>query len=65
MKILKQKEVALLTGLSRVTIWRLEQAGQFPSKLALSPNRVGWIESEVMDWVHSRQRVQTYRKEVA
>ena len=57
MKILKQKEVVQLTGLSRVTIWRLEQRGEFPGKIALSPNRVGWLEDEVQDWILSRPRI--------
>lgn len=57
MKVLKLKDVVHLTGLSRVTVWRLEQKGEFPKKIALSPNRVGWIESEVLDWVNSRPRI--------
>ena len=57
MKILKQKEVVQLTGLSRVTIWRLEQRGEFPEKIVLSPNRVGWLENEVSDWIGSRPRI--------
>ncbi len=64
MKILKQKEVVHMTGLSRVTIWRLEQRGEFPEKIALSPNRVGWLENEVSDWVTSRPRISS-QQEVA
>ena len=62
MKILKQKEVVQLTGLSRVTIWRLEQRGEFPEKIALSPNRVGWIEDEVSDWITSRPRISSQQE---
>ncbi|MBT5548925.1 MAG: AlpA family phage regulatory protein [Nitrospina sp.] len=57
MQILKLKDVVHLTGLSRVTIWRLEQKGEFPRKIALSPNRVGWLENEVHDWISSRPRI--------
>ena len=57
MRVLKLKDVVQLTGLSRVTIWRLEQRGEFPGKIALSPNRVGWLESEVQDWIGSRPRI--------
>ena len=64
MKILKQKEVVYLTGLSRVTIWRLEQRGDFPTKIVLSPNRVGWLENEVSDWIASRPRISS-QQEVA
>ena len=62
MKILKQKEVVQLTGLSRVTIWRLEQQGEFPEKIALSPNRVGWLENEVSDWITSRPRISSQQE---
>jgi prophage regulatory protein len=62
MKILKQKEVVQLTGLSRVTIWRLEQRGEFPEKIALSPNRVGWLENEVSDWITSRPRISSQQE---
>jgi prophage regulatory protein len=57
MKILKVKEVVQLTGLSRSTLWRLEQKGEFPKKIALSPNRVGWIEKEMLEWVNSRPQI--------
>ena len=62
MKILKQKEVVYLTGLSRVTIWRLEQRGDFPTKIVLSPNRVGWLENEVSDWIASRPRISSQQE---
>ena len=62
MKILKQKEVVHLTGLSRVTIWRLEQRGEFPEKIVLSPNRVGWIEDEISDWIASRPRISSQQE---
>ena len=57
MKILKLKEIVQLTGLSRVTVWRLEQRQEFPEKIALSPNRVGWLEQDIMDWINSRPRI--------
>ena len=62
MKILKLKEVVYLTGLSRVTIWRLEQRGDFPTKIVLSPNRVGWLEDEVSDWIASRPRISSQQE---
>ena len=40
-----------ITGLSRTTIWRLENKGQFPRKVTLSANSVGWRLSEVREWV--------------
>ncbi len=42
------------TGLSRTTAWRMERAGDFPSRVQVSPGRVGWRESELKDWSRSR-----------
>jgi prophage regulatory protein len=54
MKILSINKVIELTGLSRVTIWRYEQAGVFPQRRQLGTRRIGWRESEVLDWLESR-----------
>jgi prophage regulatory protein len=42
------------TGLSRMTIYRLENRGEFPQRKQLSPNSVGWLESEVDEWLATR-----------
>jgi predicted DNA-binding transcriptional regulator AlpA len=64
MKILKLKDVVRMTSIGKVTIWRLEQRGEFPEKIVLSPNRVGWIEDEISDWIASRPRISS-QQEVA
>lgn len=43
-----------LTGLSRVTLWRLEAAGKFPKRCKLSQNSVAWREEEVSQWLETR-----------
>ena len=35
-------------------IARMEKAGHFPKRVRLSQGRVGWIESEVDDWLKAR-----------
>ncbi|WP_242140832.1 AlpA family phage regulatory protein [Sphingomonas sp. TREG-RG-20F-R18-01] len=44
-------------GISKATINRLHQAGEFPQKVQLSRRRVGWWASEVAAWKVSRDRV--------
>lgn len=39
---------------SKMHIGRLERAGQFPRRIQLGPNSVGWIESEISDWITAR-----------
>ena len=56
MKILNPSEVVEKTGLSRVTLWRLEKSGQFPERVNLTEARVGWAEDEIDEWIKSRPR---------
>ena len=37
-------------------IARLEKADKFPKRVQLGPNRVGWVEREVLDWLEERLR---------
>ncbi len=55
-RLLRVKEVAKLTGLSRATIYRLERAGTFPKRVQTSANAVAWHEREVVAWKSSRPR---------
>src|SRR5947208_1450405 len=48
-------ELHRCTGLSRSTVWRLEAAGQFPARIRLSKNSVGWKSNLVAAWQKSRQ----------
>ena len=60
MNILSAREVVKITNLSRVSLWRYERRGLFPSRLRLGPNRVGWLQSEVEDWLRARPRGMAY-----
>ena len=58
-RFLRLPEVLARTGLSRSTIYvRLEQ-GRFPRPVSLGGRAVGWIESEVDEWI--RQRIEASR----
>ncbi|MCH7565297.1 MAG: AlpA family phage regulatory protein [Gemmatimonadetes bacterium] len=51
------EEVGKALGLSRTTLWRLESGGDFPKRRRVSPQRVGWLRAEVMEWALSRPEV--------
>ena len=53
-RIITQKELANRVPYSPVQIWRLEKAGTFPRRVTLGPNRVGWVEAEVEEWLRER-----------
>ena len=54
MRILSKRQVKELVLYSPQHIARLEKAGQFPKRVPLGPNRVGWVEREVLDWLEER-----------
>ena len=54
MKFLRIRQVMQVTGLSRMTIYRLELAGKFPKRRQLSQNSVAWLESDIAAWANSR-----------
>ncbi len=53
-RFLGETEVARITNLSRTTRWRLEREGRFPKKRHISANRIGWLQSEIIEWIESR-----------
>lgn len=55
--IARPRDLPSLTGLSKTTIWRLEQANDFPQKIRLSVGAVGYRVSEIQAWLDSRQTV--------
>ena len=56
-RFIREKECQQLTGLSRSCRYRLEKAGQFPSRRKLGGRSVGWSLSEVLAWKDSREAV--------
>jgi prophage regulatory protein len=54
MKLLRIREVMEITCLSRMTIYRMEKAGDFPSRRRLGTNSVAWVESDVNTWIETR-----------
>ena len=59
---LREPEVYAVTKLSKSTRWRLERDGKFPKRRQLSANTVGWLASEINDWLNSRVLVTAKEK---
>ena len=51
MRILNIKKVCDKTGLSRATIYRMVERREFPPPIQISRRRIGWLESEVDEWI--------------
>jgi predicted DNA-binding transcriptional regulator AlpA len=53
-RFLSKTLVDEITGLSNVTRWRMERRNKFPNRRQISPNRVAYLESEIMTWMETR-----------
>ena len=58
--ILRLPAVRARTGLSRSTIYLRVSESTFPKPVSLGGRAVGWIESEVQQWLE--QRIEASRK---
>jgi prophage regulatory protein len=52
--ILRLPDVKSKTGLSRSFIYLRMAQGEFPMPVRLGARAVGWIESEIDDWIARR-----------
>jgi len=57
--ILRPKQLANYLSVSVATIWRMQQAEDFPKKVRISQRAVGWIESDIILWLEKRSLPQT------
>ncbi|EKY24084.1 transcriptional regulator, AlpA family [Brevundimonas diminuta 470-4] len=60
-RLLPWRRVRDMAGISRSTAWRMQQTGDFPTPVAVSPGRVGWWESELTAWKGARGTARALR----
>ncbi len=61
-RALRLKQVSQLTGLGRSMIYQMQAEGRFPQRIKLGERAVGWLESEVRDWLASRIAISRSRQ---
>ena len=49
--ILRRKQVEARTGLARSTIYDRVKTGNFPAPVSIGVRAVGWVESEIEEWL--------------
>ncbi len=54
MKLIRLQQVMEMTGLGRSTIYKYISEDWFPKPVPLGGRSVGWLESEVQDWILAR-----------
>lgn len=53
-RILRKPEIFNRIPAADCTIWRWEKSGQFPQRIRLGGNSVGWLESEINEWMRKK-----------
>ena len=53
-RILNRKEVERTTALTRSTIYARMKDGTFPQSIPLGGRRVGWLESDIQEWIEQQ-----------
>lgn len=54
-RMLRRPAVEAATGLSRSSIYRKIELGEFPKPIRLSERAVGWPEDVIAEWLASRR----------
>lgn len=52
--ILRRPQVEQRTGLSRSTLYQYIKDGDFPKPVRLGLRAVGWLESDISEWIAAR-----------
>lgn len=50
-KFIRPAELAEMISVSKSTLWRMEKKGELPPRRQLSKRCVGWVESDILQWL--------------
>ena len=53
-QILRRHDVESRTGIPRSTIYAKMASGDFPASIKLGARSVGWLESDIENWIKSK-----------
>ncbi|HKK47408.1 MAG TPA: AlpA family phage regulatory protein [Balneolaceae bacterium] len=59
LKIIRPKQLAELLSVSTVTVWRMEKRRELPRRKKISSRTVGWLESDIKEWLDNRPLVES------
>ncbi|MDZ7720305.1 MAG: AlpA family phage regulatory protein, partial [Balneolaceae bacterium] len=54
-EIIRPKELAEMLSLSISTIYKMYSEGQLPTKVKISSQAVGWLRSDIEEWILQRK----------
>lgn len=57
-EILDLGDVTTMLNVSHMTIYRLEKRGEFPARRKITGKKVGWLLSEVREWMSALPKIE-------
>ncbi|MEZ9126912.1 helix-turn-helix transcriptional regulator [Vibrio splendidus] len=60
--LLSTSDITKQLGLSRATIYRWMDSGDFPLSIQLPGRRVAWFEHEIQEWLDARPRTESINR---
>jgi prophage regulatory protein len=61
-RLLRLAQVIEVTGLGKTKIYELQADGSFPSSVPITGHTVGWVESEIQEWLATRVALRRARQ---
>lgn len=55
LEIVRPSELSKLLSVSKPTLWRMEQRGELPKRVRISERAVGWLKSDIKEWLESKK----------
>lgn len=56
LKIIRNDELAKELGVSKTTLWRMQQREEIPRPMRLSKRLTGWRRSQIEKWLDSKEK---------
>ena len=54
LRVISWRELSEMIPFTRQHVLRLEKAGRFPRRLQIGARRVGWLATEIEDWLAAK-----------
>lgn len=59
LQIIRPTELAEILSVSKQTLWRMENRGELPKRVKISKRAVGWLASDIQEFLNSKKEPET------
>lgn len=58
LQLIRPSDLADILSVSKQTLWRMENRGELPKRVKISQRAVGWLASDIKDFLESKREPQ-------